>query len=318
MVASFRYGYSVFPDGRNCRGGSPGQGCFTDGLASLGFNQTYLNAVDDTAENLFPIGHVPELFDRRSEPQHGADQMGKPDHPQRRALEAGWAAHREIRRRFPDHAADHDPPEQHRRQLYLSESLHGGTESRRRIRLRQFPAGRGDHRLGRLQPGRRRVFVELRRRIHSGRLAGEFALHAELRPPLRARERTAREGQQHHGWIRSDGHQCRAAGHRCRGPKEWIYRSCAQGRPDVRRRQRRERLPGQSAGGEDLAACGHDVGARTPTPSSAAAMASSMRRGSTRNRATAPSVSRARRRCRSPPRRAPCRWCRSTTRSRPG
>jgi trimeric autotransporter adhesin len=53
-VVSFRYGYSVFPDGRNCRGGSPGVGCFTDGLASLGFSQTYLNGVDDTAANLFP------------------------------------------------------------------------------------------------------------------------------------------------------------------------------------------------------------------------------------------------------------------------
>jgi len=54
LVASFRYGYSVFPDGRNCRGGSPGVGCFSDGLSSLGFNQAYLSAVDDTAENLFP------------------------------------------------------------------------------------------------------------------------------------------------------------------------------------------------------------------------------------------------------------------------
>jgi hypothetical protein len=54
MVASFRYGYSVFPDGRNCRGGSPGAGCFTDGIASLGFSSTYLNALDSTAKNLFP------------------------------------------------------------------------------------------------------------------------------------------------------------------------------------------------------------------------------------------------------------------------
>jgi hypothetical protein len=53
-VVSFRYGYSVFPDGRNCRGGSPGAGCFSDGLASLGFNQGYLSAVDATAANLFP------------------------------------------------------------------------------------------------------------------------------------------------------------------------------------------------------------------------------------------------------------------------
>ena len=54
LVASFRYGYTVFPDGRNCRGGSPGVGCFTDGLASLGFNPAYVNAVDATAKNLFP------------------------------------------------------------------------------------------------------------------------------------------------------------------------------------------------------------------------------------------------------------------------
>src|SRR5262245_4045073 len=53
-VVSFRYGYTVFPDGRNCRGGSPGKGCFADGLASLGFNQSFLNAVDTTAQNLFP------------------------------------------------------------------------------------------------------------------------------------------------------------------------------------------------------------------------------------------------------------------------
>jgi hypothetical protein len=53
-VVSFRYGYTVFPDGRNCRGGSPGKGCFGDGLASLGFSQAYLSAVDSTAESLFP------------------------------------------------------------------------------------------------------------------------------------------------------------------------------------------------------------------------------------------------------------------------
>jgi hypothetical protein len=51
---SFRYGYTVFPDGRNCRGGSPGVGCFTDGIASLGFSSAYLNALDSTAEKLFP------------------------------------------------------------------------------------------------------------------------------------------------------------------------------------------------------------------------------------------------------------------------
>jgi hypothetical protein len=54
MVVSFRYGYTVFPDGRNCRGGSPGKGCFGDGLSSLGFSQAYLTAVDSTAQNLFP------------------------------------------------------------------------------------------------------------------------------------------------------------------------------------------------------------------------------------------------------------------------
>src|SRR5439155_35955 len=53
-VLSFRYGFSIFPDGRNCRGGSPGAGCFTDGLSALGFSQTYLNEVDATAKNLFP------------------------------------------------------------------------------------------------------------------------------------------------------------------------------------------------------------------------------------------------------------------------
>ena len=33
----------------------PGSGCFEDGLASLGFSQTFLNSVDDTAANLFPL-----------------------------------------------------------------------------------------------------------------------------------------------------------------------------------------------------------------------------------------------------------------------
>jgi hypothetical protein len=54
VVLSFRYGYTIFPDGRNCRGGSPGQGCFTDGIASLGFSPIYLNALDATAKNLMP------------------------------------------------------------------------------------------------------------------------------------------------------------------------------------------------------------------------------------------------------------------------
>ena len=54
-VLSLRYGYTIFPDGRYCVGGEPGSGCFADGLASLGFNQTFLNAVDQTAANLFPV-----------------------------------------------------------------------------------------------------------------------------------------------------------------------------------------------------------------------------------------------------------------------
>ncbi len=54
MVASFRYGFTVFPDGRNCRGGSVGQGCFADGISSLGFNSSFVNALDATAKNLFP------------------------------------------------------------------------------------------------------------------------------------------------------------------------------------------------------------------------------------------------------------------------
>ena len=53
-VLSLRYGFSIFPDGRNCRGGSPGQGCFSDGLASLGFSPAFVNAVDASAKNLFP------------------------------------------------------------------------------------------------------------------------------------------------------------------------------------------------------------------------------------------------------------------------
>ncbi len=78
MVVSFRYGYTVFPDGRNCRGGSPGKGCFTDGLASLGFSPTYLNAVDATAENLFPSVSFQNFSASRPEPEHGAHQMGEP------------------------------------------------------------------------------------------------------------------------------------------------------------------------------------------------------------------------------------------------
>jgi hypothetical protein len=53
-VLSLRYGFSIFPDGRNCRGGSPGQGCFSDGLAALGFSSAFVNAVDASAKNLFP------------------------------------------------------------------------------------------------------------------------------------------------------------------------------------------------------------------------------------------------------------------------
>lgn len=54
-VLSLRYGYTSFPDGRYCVGGAPGRGCFEDGLASLGFSQTFLNSVDATAKNLFPL-----------------------------------------------------------------------------------------------------------------------------------------------------------------------------------------------------------------------------------------------------------------------
>ncbi len=54
-VLSLRYGFTSFPDGRYCVGGAPGQGCFEDGLASLGFSQTFLNSVDDTAAKLFPL-----------------------------------------------------------------------------------------------------------------------------------------------------------------------------------------------------------------------------------------------------------------------
>jgi hypothetical protein len=54
-VLSLRYGFTSFPDGRYCVGGAPGEGCFEDGLASLGFNQTFINSVDATAAKLFPL-----------------------------------------------------------------------------------------------------------------------------------------------------------------------------------------------------------------------------------------------------------------------
>ena len=52
---SLRYGWTSFPDGRYCTGGAPGEGCFEDGLASLGFSQRFVNSVDDSAAKLFPL-----------------------------------------------------------------------------------------------------------------------------------------------------------------------------------------------------------------------------------------------------------------------
>jgi trimeric autotransporter adhesin len=54
-VMSLRIGYTTFPDGRHCRGGAPNQGCFNEGLASLGFNSVFVNAVAPAAKNLFPL-----------------------------------------------------------------------------------------------------------------------------------------------------------------------------------------------------------------------------------------------------------------------
>ena len=50
-VLTARYGWTTWADGSDC--GQP-NGCFAPGLASLGVNRTFIDAVDSTGQNLFP------------------------------------------------------------------------------------------------------------------------------------------------------------------------------------------------------------------------------------------------------------------------
>ena len=53
-VLTLRYGWTTWQDGSNQRCADFENGCFDDGLASLGFSQNFLNSVDSTATGLFP------------------------------------------------------------------------------------------------------------------------------------------------------------------------------------------------------------------------------------------------------------------------
>jgi hypothetical protein len=77
-VLSLRYGYTSFPDGRHCVGGEPGQGCFDDGLASLGFSSTFLNSVDSTAANLFPLLNFQNFSNVGQDLENGPINWGGP------------------------------------------------------------------------------------------------------------------------------------------------------------------------------------------------------------------------------------------------
>ncbi len=96
---------------------------------------------------------------------------------------------------------------------------------------------------------------QLLRRLRPGRLARELEVHLELRPPYRARRRTARREQRLHGGVRPHAEPRRRARQRRQpadGPAD-------RRRPGLRRPERRQRIPGQPPGHQDLAARGHGL-----------------------------------------------------------
>ena len=200
-MASFRYGYTVFPDGRNCRGGSPGKGCFSDGLASLGFNQTYLNAVDAHREE-----PVSQRSRSRTSPPAGQNLNTAPikwESPitlNARAVEAGRPPHVKFGGDYRSMRLDTTLLNNTAGTFSFQNLFTAGPNRVGGYDYASFLLGAPTTGVGRFQPRRRRLFAAIRRRLRAGRLARELAVHAQLRRALRARERAAGEATTTSPW----------------------------------------------------------------------------------------------------------------------
>ena len=186
----------------------------------------------------------------------------------------------------------------------------------RRQRVRQLPA--------RLPVGQRRApehddaddapryLHELLRRLRAGRLAGQLAADAELRPPPRARRRHARGRQQLHRRVRPRGVE--HAQHRDDSGRSDRRHAGAPGRrrADVCRRGRQQDRAGQPARPQVVARASAPSTRSSPRRRCAPATGSTGRRGTTRCRAApaATSASSGSRRTRSRRRRRGRRPCR--------
>ena len=62
-VLTLRYGWTTWQDGSTQRCADFEDGCFEDGLASLGFSQNFLNSVDASAAGLFPELAFDDAYD---------------------------------------------------------------------------------------------------------------------------------------------------------------------------------------------------------------------------------------------------------------
>ena len=209
-VLALRYGWTSFVDNNTMT--------IDFDPAELGFSQTFLDQVDQTGGPKFP--ERLHYWLQRLRRDHSVIPHLQVLECQRELLEAGRPPYPQVRRRLPQDRRLPAQPGRFLRPFQFRQGVHVRDRSEqqqhhRRKRVRQLSPRLA---LGQRCPAKHddaddaaRHLHELFRRLRPGRLAGELAPDAELRPAPRTRRRHARGRQQLHRRIRPRSHE-RAVG----------------------------------------------------------------------------------------------------------
>ena len=245
-VLALRYGWTRFVDNNTMT--------IDFDPATLGFSQTFLDQVEQTGGPKFPNGSMT-----------GYSSFGAitPSFRTYKSWNLNASYSKLVGRHTLKFGADYrklgvyllNPGDSSGRfsfdKEFTSATGLNNSSTDRRQRVRQLPP--------RLPVGQRRApehhdpddapryLHELLRRLRAGRLAGQLAADAELRPPPRARRRHARSRQQLHRWVRPRGVE--HAQHRDDPGRSDRRHAGAPGRrrADVCRRGRQQDRAGQPA-----------------------------------------------------------------------
>ena len=236
-VLSLRYGWTTWQD-------SCDKQAFTPGLQSLGFSPAYVNALGpdgptrfpslafDEAESVGGWGGIPGRWKGPYAINGALTKLrGQPQLQGRRRRPATGRALATAAECPNDSPAlggcfQFNPP-------FTSRNGVGGNE------VASLLLGSAVHRdRCRHDPGDFEWFTKYWGRLFPGRLARELEVHAELRPASRARGRPAGNRQPADGRLRPECRSIRST-RWCRRPERCSPGKTLQGRPDLRRRQRR-------------------------------------------------------------------------------